>query len=83
MQWKIGQEKSWSRQFKTACRKQETNRKKDKMTMRDPVTGRFMKARKTQKKACACKCAKDTKKKAAVKKTAVKAKKTTKKTKKA
>lgn len=53
------------------------------MTMRDPVTGRFMKARKTQKKACACKCAKDTKKKAAVKKTAVKAKKTTKKTKKA
>jgi len=53
------------------------------MTTRDPATGRFMKARKTQKKACACKCAKDTKKKTAVKKTAVKAKKTTKKTKKA
>ena len=47
------------------------------MTMRDPVTGRFMKARRTQKKACACKCAKS------AKKAAVKTKKTTKKTKKA
>ena len=46
------------------------------MTMRDPATGRFMKARKTQKKACACKCAKDSKAKATKK---VAAKKTTKK----
>lgn len=52
------------------------------MTMRDPATGRFMKARKTQKKACACAKAKAAK--AAVKKTAKKAvKKTTKKAKKA
>lgn len=50
------------------------------MTMRDPATGRFMKVRKTQKKACACKCAKDSKAKA-TKKVATKkpAKKTTKK----
>ena len=52
------------------------------MTMREPVTGRFMKARRTQKKACACKCAKSAKK-TTVKKAAVKSKKTTKKTKKA
>lgn len=80
MQWKIGQEKSWSSQFETTCRKQETKQKEKKeMTMRDPATGRFMKACKTQKKACACKCAKDTKKKTAVKKAAPKAKKTAKK----
>ena len=52
------------------------------MTNRDPKTGRFMKARRTQKKACACAKAKATK--AAVKKTTKKAvKKTTKKAKKA
>ena len=47
------------------------------MTMRDPATGRFMKARKTQKKAAMCKCAKAAKKttKKAVKKPAKKAKK--------
>lgn len=53
------------------------------MVNRDPVTGRFMKARRTQKKAAACVKAKATKK-TAVKKAAVKtAKKTTKKAKKA
>ena len=51
------------------------------MVNRDPVTGRFIKARRTQKKACACAKAKATK--IAVKKTAPKAKKTTKKAKKA
>lgn len=80
MQWKIGQEKSWSSQFKQLAESKRQNRKRKKeMTMRDPATGRFMKARKTQKKACACKCAKDTKKKTAVKKAAPKTKKTTKK----
>ena len=51
------------------------------MTNRDPVTGRFMKARRTQKKAVACKCAKATKAKTAMTKKAVK--KTQKKGKKA
>ena len=46
------------------------------MTNRDPKTGRFVKARRTQKKACAC--AKATK--AAAKKAAPKAKKAVKKT---
>ena len=55
--------------------------KKIDMVNRDPKTGRFMKARRTQKKACACKCAKDAKK-TAVKKAAP-TKKTTKKAKKA
>lgn len=48
------------------------------MTMRDPATGRFMKARKTQKKAAMCKSAKAANKttaKKAVKKPAKKAKK--------
>ena len=53
------------------------------MTMRDPVTGRFMKARKNQKKACACKAAKDTKKKATKKAAPKAAKKVQKKGKKA
>ena len=48
------------------------------MVNRDPVTGRFMKARRTQKKVCACAKAKATK--AAVKKAAPKAKKAVKKT---
>ena len=53
------------------------------MVNRDPVTGRFMKARRTQKKAAACVKAKAAKK-TAVKKAATKtAKKTTKKAKKA
>ena len=58
------------------------------MINRDPVTGRFIKARRTQKKtqvkavACSCK-GKCTKAKATVKKAAPKAKKTTKKSKKA
>ena len=58
----------------------QTKRKTDMIT-RDPVTGRFMKARRTQKKAVACKCAKATKAKAktatkkAVKKTQKKSKK--------
>ena len=48
------------------------------MVNRDPVTGRFMKARRTQKKAAACVKAKAAKK-TAVKKAATKtAKKTTK-----
>lgn len=48
------------------------------MTNRDPMTGRFMKARRTQKKAVACAKAKATKKtaaKKAVKKTQKKVKK--------
>ena len=48
------------------------------MTNRDPETGRFTKARRTQKKACACAKAKTTK--AAVKKAAPKAKKAVRKT---
>ena len=48
------------------------------MTNRDPETGRFTKARRTQKKACACAKAKTTK--AATKKAALKAKKAVKKT---
>ena len=48
------------------------------MTNRDPETGRFTKARRTQKKACACAKAKTTK--AAAKKAAPKAKKAVKKT---
>lgn len=48
------------------------------MTNRDPETGRFIKARRTQKKACACAKAKTTK--AATKKAASKAKKAVKKT---
>ena len=61
---------------------QETNKERtNNMVNRDPVTGRFIKARRTQKKACACAKAKATK--IAVKKTAPKAKKTTKKAKKA
>lgn len=52
------------------------------MVNRDPKTGRFMKARRTQKKACACAKAKASK--AALKKTAKKAvKKPAKKAKKA
>ena len=51
------------------------------MTNRDPVTGRFVKARRMQKKAVACKCAKATKAKTATAKKAVK--KTQKKGKKA
>ena len=57
------------------------------MVNRDPVTGRFMKARRTQKKAAMCKAAKTTKKatKTTTKAKAVTkpAKKTTKKAKKA
>ena len=66
-------------QFKTACKGARNNkeRKRD-MVNRDPVTGRFMKARRTQKKVCACAKAKATK--AAVKKAAPKAKKAVKKT---
>lgn len=47
------------------------------MVNRDPKTGRFIKARRTQKKAAMCKCAKVAKKttKKAVKKSAKKAKK--------
>ena len=48
------------------------------MTNRDPETGRFTKARRTQKKACACAKANTTK--AATKKAAPKAKKAVKKT---
>ena len=48
------------------------------MTNRDPETGRFTKAGRTQKKACACAKAKAIK--AAVKKAAPKAKKAVKKT---
>ena len=51
------------------------------MINRDPVTGRFMKARRTQKKAVACAKAKTSK--TAAKKVAPKAKKTSKKAKKA
>ena len=47
------------------------------MTNRDPETGRFVKARRTQKKACACAKAKTTK--ATAKKAAPKAKKAVKK----
>ena len=58
---------------------QETTKKEKRyMTNRDPETGRFTKARRTQKKACACAKAKTTK--AAVKKAAPKAKKAVKKT---
>ena len=57
---------------------QETTKKEKYMTNRDPETGRFVKARPTQKKACACAKAKTAK--AAVKKAAPKAKKAVKKT---
>ena len=57
---------------------QETTKKEKDMTNRDPETGRFTKARRTQKKACACAKAKTTK--AATKKAAPKAKKAVKKT---
>ena len=58
---------------------QETTKKEKRdMTNRDPETGRFIKARRTQKKACACAKAKTTK--AATKKAAPKAKKAVKKT---
>ena len=75
---------------------QETTKKEKYMTNRDPETGRFTKAGRTQKKACACAKAKTTKTavnkapagaktKATAKKAAPKAKKavnkTTKKTK--
>ena len=53
------------------------------MTTRDPVTGRFMKARRAQKKAVACKCAKAAKAKAAKPAKKVAAKKAQKKGKKA
>ena len=62
--------------------KKETKKEEKNMVNRDPKTGRFMKARRTQKKACACAKAKTAK--AAVKKTAKKvAKKPAKKAKKA
>ena len=57
---------------------QETTKKEKNMTNRDPETGRFTKASRTQKKACACAKAKTTK--AATKKAAPKAKKAVKKT---
>ena len=57
---------------------QETTKKEKYMTNRDPETGRFVKARRTQKKACACAKAKTTK--AAAKKAAPKAKKAVKNT---
>lgn len=58
---------------------QETTKKEKRdMINRDPETGRFTKARRTQKKACACAKAKTTK--AAAKKAAPKAKKAVKKT---
>ena len=62
---------------------QETTKKEKDMTNRDPETGRFTKASRTQKKACACakaKTAKATTTKAATKKAAPKAKKAVKKT---
>ena len=69
--------------------KKEKDMEKD-MVNRDPTTGRFIKARRTQKKACACakakttkvdaKCAKTKTTKAATKKAAPKAKKAVKKT---
>ena len=73
---------------------QETTKKEKDMTNRDPETGRFTKAGRTQKKACACAKAKITKTavnkapagaktkatKATTKKAAPKAKKAVKKT---
>ena len=70
---------------------QETTKKEKDMTNRDPETGRFTKAGRTQKKACACAKAKTTKTavnkapagaktKATAKKAAPKAKKAVKKT---
>ena len=70
---------------------QETTKKEKDMTNRDPETGRFTKASRTQKKACACAKAKTTKTavnkapagaktKATAKKAAPKAKKAVKKT---
>ena len=70
---------------------QETTKKEKYMTNRDPETGRFTKASRTQKKACACAKAKTTKTavnkapagaktKATAKKAAPKAKKAVKKT---
>lgn len=70
---------------------QETTKKEKYMTNRDPETGRFTKADRTQKKACACAKAKTTKAdankacagtktKATAKKAAPKAKKAVKKT---
>lgn len=70
---------------------QETTKKEKDMTNRDPETGRFTKAGRTQKKACACAKAKTTKTavnkapagaktKATTKKAAPKAKKAVKKT---
>ena len=70
---------------------QETTKKEKDMTNRDPETGRFTKASRTQKKACACAKAKTTKTavnkapagaktKATAKKAVPKAKKAVKKT---
>ena len=73
---------------------QETTKKEKDMTNRDPETGRFTKASRTQKKACACAKAKTAKDdanktpagakakatKATTKKAAPKAKKAVKKT---
>ena len=68
----------------SSCKVQGKQTKETKqMITRDPVTGRFMKARRTQKKAVACKCAKTAKAKVAKTTKKVAAKKTQKKGKKA
>ena len=79
-QWKIGQKRSWPSQSKTTCKVQENKQERENKNMvnRNPKTGRFTKAPRTQKKACACAKAKATK--TTTKKAAPKAKKVVKKT---